>query len=347
MPHTAILLKSPPGCGKSAAAAQFAARHKRKFYAFIAGQEDPCDTAGVITLDKNGETSSRKIPAWWKHACTEPYVILADELTACSPEQFAAVLRATDDAREIAGHRLHDDTVVIAAMNPPEFAAGAARELAAPVLSRFRHRTVTGKESVDWMNGGPGIMLEFPVKDAIPQLPRVVAAYLRSNPSAALATSEGIHAAVEKQEPFACPRAWHRAACEEGEITLWHEYIGEGAAAGFINWFTKMDLPNPVEILAGRDKTVPARGDGVMATAAGIVGLLLATKPPSDAAIGHAMEWFRLAADAGHAGNAAVDLNMLVSPVERGGIGAIKASRYAKALAPYGSLLKLAGMLPN
>src|SRR5579862_4897750 len=105
--HTPILLWSFPGCGKTSAAMQFAERIRLKFYSFVCGQEDPCDTCGVIGLDSTGETSSRKLPTWWVNACKEPYVILCDELTTCSPEQFAAVLRATDDSRELCGMKLH------------------------------------------------------------------------------------------------------------------------------------------------------------------------------------------------------------------------------------------------
>lgn len=338
MPQTAILIWSAPGCGKTAAAAQFAKRHNRAFYAFVAGQEDPVDTCGVIALDAKGETSSRKLPAWWLRACKEPHVILCDELTTCSPEQFAAVLRATDDSRELCGQRLHDDTVIIAAANPPEMAAGSARELPPPVLSRFRHRRVDAAAAIDWMNGGEGIRLEFPGKKPVVQLPRVVGAYLRSNPAAALANPEQIRAAVERQEPFACPRAWHRAACEEGDVSLWGEFVGAGAAAGFLNWFTKMDLPDPVEILSGRSKVVPDRGDAVMATAAAIAGLL--GSKPSDDALAFAMAWYRLAAENGHAANAAIDLRGVCRTV-----GVARVSRYGKDLKPYGELLKLAGQL--
>lgn len=338
MPQTAILLKSPPGCGKSEAARQAADKMGLQFYAFVAAQEDPCDTAGVIALNKDGVTSSRRVPLWWKNACDKPYLILCDELTACSPEQFAAVLRATDDSREICGQRLHDKTLIVAAMNPPEFAAGAARELSAPVLSRFRHRSITGKEAIDWMNGGPGIQLNFPIAQPEPTLTQLVAVYLRNNPGAALAREEEIKAAVEKQEPFACPRAWRRASVEEGDIQSWSEYIGTGAARGFIEWFGKQDLPSPVEILAGRIKTVPSRGDSVMATAASLVALLDAKC--AEAALGHGMDWFRLAAEAGHVANAAPDLRNLIKV-----LGVNRISRYAKELKPYAAVLKLAGQL--
>lgn len=331
---TPVLLWSDPGCGKTAAVAQFAQRHKLPFYAFIAAQEDPVDMCGVIVAD-NGQ-SVRKVPKWWKDACEKAMVILADELTACGPEQFAAVLRATDDSRELCGYKLHEETIVFAACNPPETAAGAARELAAPVLSRFRHRHIKSSDAVAWMNGGDGIMLEFPVKAPIKTLPRVVGAYLRNNPSAAMASGEIIRQAVETQKPFPCPRQWWRAAQDEGAIETWGEYIGEASAASFLNWFTKMDLPDAVEIIAGRCKTVPDRGDAVMATAAAVAGLL-GTKP-TDEACACAFDWYRLAAEAGHVANCAVDLRSVVAA-----IGTNRASKYPQTIKHYADVIRLAG----
>lgn len=336
--RTPVLLIGDPGIGKSTAVKQYAARKKLPCHVMVAAQEDPVDIAGVVSLDKDGVTSSRKVPKWWKSACEQPFVLLLDELTSCGPEQYAATLRATDDSREICGHELHKDTIVFAAMNMPESAAGSARELPPPVLSRFRHRHIGAQSSIDWMNGNDGIMLEFPLKAPVASMPRVVGAYLRNNPGAAIANAEGIRAAVERQQPFACPRAWYRAACEEGAIETWNEYVGDGAAGAFLNWFTKMDLPNPVDILAGRDKTVPKRGDACMATAAAIAGLL--GEKPSEESLGYAMEWFRLAADGGGSANACIDLLTVCKKV-----GVNRVSRYGKELAPYGVLKKLAGQL--
>jgi len=334
-PRTALLLWGPPGCGKSACVPPYAAATGRDYYCMVVAQEDPVDICGIPNIDAATNCSKRSVPAWWIAACERPTVLLLDEITAGTPEQMAAVLRATDDARELAGHKLHPDTVIIAAANPPEMAAGAARELAAPVLSRFRHRDIDASAAVDYMNGGTGIVLTMPNADPIPGARRIVGEYLNRNREAAMASAEQIAAAVAAQRPYPCPRAWTRAADEEGDITAWHEYIGTHAAAGFVNWFTSMDLPDPREIIAGRDYTVPTRGDAALVTAAALAGIL--GKNPSAAALECACKWYEKAAQAGQTANTITSLKSIIAAV-----GTAKVSRHAAALKPYAALVGIA-----
>jgi hypothetical protein len=332
--RTPLLIWGAPGTGKTSAAAALAVGLGLPFYSFSAAEEDPADTCGPIGEAADG-TSTRKIPQWYAAACEKPYVILIDELTAAAPEQQAAVLRICDDRRTMAGHTLHSRTLVIAAANPPECAAGAARELSAPVLTRFRHKRITEKHALDFMAGGPGFVIAWPTAPALPGMIRIVAEYLKRNPQAAMATAEEIARAVETQTPYPCPRSWTRAAAEEGDVTLWGEYTGETAAAGFIQWFNQMDLPDPVEIVAGRCMTIPPRGDAVMATAAAIAGVL--GHKPSAAALECSMKWFSAAADAGQAANALQSVRTVIAAV---GVAAV--SRHAEALKRYGGLVAMA-----
>jgi hypothetical protein len=90
--------------------------------------------------------------------------------------------------------------------------------------------------------------------------------------------------------------------------------------------------------LAGRCKDVPARGDAVMATAASVAALL--GNKPSAQALGHAMDWYRIAAEKGQVANCAVEMDTIIKAV-----GIVAISRYAKELAPYGAVLKKAGII--
>ncbi len=332
---TPMLIWGPPGCGKSAAAAQWAAaNYGQRVITYVCSQEDPADTAGVIGENADG-TSSRRVPAWWKAACNDPHAVILEELTAAEPQQMAAVLRATDDAREIAGHRLHAETVVIATANPPEMAAGAARSLAPPILSRFRHTTVPDGAAADFLLGGAGWCIQWPAAAPIPGMRAIVATYWQCNPGAATASAEEIASAEATQSPFPTPRAWCRAADEEGDLSLWHEYIGRSAAAQFLHWFTCQDLPNPLEIVAGRCSTIPARGDAVMTTANAVASLIKRDAAP--AAIAAALTWYAAAAAAGHVANCVAAVIRIVQT-----IGTARASLHAAELTEYTAAISAA-----
>jgi len=334
MPKTPMLLWGGPGCGKSEGLRAMAERKGFGHYAMVASQEDPVDICGVIVAD-NGHCE-RKLPSWWLHACQKPHVLVFEELTTCNHEQHAAVLRATDDSRELCGHKLHEDTIVVATANPPEEAAGAARELPPPVLSRFRHRRVDYKPALDWLAGGQGLVIDIPIKPPLEGMTRIVASYLNSNPGQAQAGPDAVKVAVAKQEPFVCLRAWTRAAAEEGSLQHWHEYIGLDGAAQFIKWFTEMDLPDPRDIIAGTEKRVPPRGDGVSATA-GALAAVLGDKPTHQA-LDNAVAWYTRAAEKGFKSSCIVEIRRLVRT-----LGASRMAKYPECFKLYGQLLSELG----
>ncbi len=339
MTQTPILIVSPPGCGKSAAIALLARTLGLPIWSQIAAQEDPVDTCGVIVPNHELQTSQRYVPKYWRDACEHPFVLFFDEITAASPEQTAAVLRACDDSRTMAGFQLHENTRVLAACNPPEMAAGSARELSAPILSRFRHRKIGPNAAIDWMLGGPGLVIDprtVPPPSYPPPLVRVVGAYLNRNPSAALGNAEEIRACVEKQEPFACPRAWTRAAIEEPDNkSCWGEYVGLPWAAGFIAWLAQADLPDPQDIVDSGSRALPKRGDAIMATS-GAVQTLLGTEP-SDKQLQNGLKWMKLAAEKGFAADCAMAIMALVRA-----IGEIRTSKFSELLQPFEKLLAAA-----
>lgn len=344
MKRTPILLWSPPGCGKTEGVSATAPRLNRAYWCQVQSQEDPVDTSGVIVPDHTNQTSMRYVPQYWKAACAVPTLLFFDEVTTCDPSQFASMLRATDDSRVMCGMELHPETIVIAAANPPSMAAGAARELPAPVLSRFRHWTIGPEYAVAFMSGKPG--LDERIYQALSYTPdpqrskvmvRVTGAYLSRHMDAALATPEQIRQAVETQSPFATVRGWTRAAMERPDNPEdWCEWIGERWAAGFVTWLAAQDLPDPELILTGQEKRIPDRGDAVMATA-GSIQVLLGDKP-EETRLKHGMAWYHTAAKAGHAAECAVAMIALAKAV-----GHIRFSRYPAEMAPYAAMLRAAG----
>ena len=302
MSKTAVLLISFPGCGKSTAMEAYAKSIGKKFSCHVAAQEDPVDITGCVMPDENGLSCSRRLPAWWIRACEEPYVILFDEVSACDSSQFSGILRATDDSRELCGMKLHNDTEIFAAMNPPDMAAGSARELSPPVLNRFRIRYLDAEPAINWMCGELGL---FGTKGSNHPVVRIVGEYLKNNREAAMATVDQIQKAASEQRPFPSPRGWTRAATEIGLApgnlipVEWAEFVGIEPVSMFRAFLQKLDLPNVVDILAGRCLDVPTRGDAVMVTAGTISAMLCGGQEPSAATIKHASSWFSKAAKEG------------------------------------------------
>ena len=339
MPETPLHIVSPPGCGKSRASEVLAAHLEMPYWSQMGSQEDSVDTCGVIVPDHEKGFSRRLVPEYWIRACENPWFLMFDEITAGTQEQRTAIMRATDDCRTMAGYTLHEKTIVMAASNPPEMSAGSARELSAPELSRFRKRVIGPEPAVDWMLGGPGLILlhgAVPKPSYPPPFVRVVGAYLRKNPAAAMASAEEIKAAVEKQEPFACPRAWTRAAIEApDDRACWGEYIGTAWAATFCKWYMLADLPDPVDIVEHGAKSVPKRGDAVMATAGAVQTLL--GRDPTDKQLRNGLAWMCLAAEKGFA----ADCAMAVVALSRA-LGEIRLSRLANLFTPFEKLLNTA-----
>lgn len=254
-------------------------------HTIICSADDPTDSGGVITI--NTGATVKTCPLYFLVACFIPIVIFLDEFTAAQNEQRGPATRLCDDTRMMNGFRLHEGTRVVAAANPPEFSVGAARELTAPELTRFRHMTIGHEHAVEWMLRHEN------------QWVRLAGTYLQRNPTEAIANPERMRKAVAEQVPFPTPRSWTRCALEvwPNQMEDTDQYVGIDAASTFLNWFNKMDLPDQVEILAGTCTTVPDRGDAVMVTVTGMVGII--GEKPSLQTVKNAMRYFRLCADGG------------------------------------------------
>jgi hypothetical protein len=294
MDRCPVLLVGPPGVGKTASAYAEAKKRKLEVVYIPLAERDPVEIAGAAVPHHESKTVVWYESEAFARARKQPMLIILDELTAASRTQRVAALRWADPS---AG--LHNDTIVIATANPPEYAAGAGEPLSGPEISRFRVRQVGPEDAIRWLCGQPGEA-------------GLVGRYLRANPREALAPSEAMARAIEAQRPFPTPRGWHRAACE-GDDSAYAELVGDAAAAAYLLWREKQDLPDPGAILSGAiapKDAMPSRPDGVLATATSLAELITASKPPRryDAAIA----WWSAAADAGHAGIIAPELGRIL-----------------------------------
>lgn len=283
------LLIGAPGIGKTAGALARAAKEGLHPIAIHLAEMDPLEISGAMVPVHEERIVERYPPRWWITASKEPCLILLDELTTAAREQRVAALRCADPSRTMGGIVLHRKTLIIGTANPAAYAAGSREPLTAPEISRFRIRPMDASGAILWLanHGDPRV--------------RTVGAFLRAAPQHAIASAGAIEKAVEAQRPFPTPRSWHMAAVSGLPEKEWGSLIGDEGPLAFMAFNKNQDLPDPLDIIAGKKIEAPKTGDAALATACGIVSVLGAL--PTEGQFHAALKWFDLAAEAGYAGH--------------------------------------------
>lgn len=271
------LLTGIPGVAKTATSNAFAAALKRPSYTLIGSIREPADIAGYPMLKNGNQPACMEfVPPSWVHRLNEqPSVLFVDELTCCAPTVQAALLRVI--AEKVVGDvQLRQDTIVMAACNPPDQAAGGY-DLEPPMANRLCQLPW----EIDWESWDSGMLngLEFPAPK-VPVLPNdwrrhlgdwasKVAAFRRHRPT--------LFADMPKERsqqsgPWPSPRSWTNgtlclaaAASVESKGETRHELlsgcVGAGPAGEFFAWLDSMDLPDPNELLAAATKAIKVGND--------------------------------------------------------------------------------------
>ena len=121
-----ILIRGRHGIGKSEVVYQIAESLDLPVVERRASQMTEGDLLGMPSpemIEINGQQASQFRPfAWFIQACTEPVVLFLDEVDRATTEVRQGIFELTD-SRKLAGWTLHDDTVVIAAVNGGEHGA--------------------------------------------------------------------------------------------------------------------------------------------------------------------------------------------------------------------------------
>ena len=129
-----INLIGPPGIGKSAIVAAVAREIPMDLETMILSLCDPTDIGGFPVADGKGGLDRLPLGSI-RRACDVPTMLFLDELSCAPPAVQGAALRLVYE--RVAGDRkLHSDTRVICAMNPPAQAAGGW-DLALPMVGRL------------------------------------------------------------------------------------------------------------------------------------------------------------------------------------------------------------------
>ncbi len=112
-----VLLRGRHGVGKSCVVYQTAETLGLPVVERRASQMTEGDLLGLPTTD--GGTTSFCPPDWYAECCNEPRVLFLDEVDRATTEVRQGIFELTD-SRKLAGHHLHPDTVIFAAVNGGE-----------------------------------------------------------------------------------------------------------------------------------------------------------------------------------------------------------------------------------
>jgi midasin (ATPase involved in ribosome maturation) len=115
-----VLLRGRHGIGKSTVVYQYADKIGMPVVERRASQMTEGDLVGLPVVDDN--STKFNPPDWFKTACDEPVVLFLDEVDRATLEVRQGIFELTD-SRKLNGHKLHEGTLVFAAVNGGEHGA--------------------------------------------------------------------------------------------------------------------------------------------------------------------------------------------------------------------------------
>ena len=314
-----VLLWGAPGTSKSAMLAALAASAGAHLEVQVAGRMDPTDLGLLFPFERgSGEEKTawlRTVPPDWlvrladalsgrgyhadgtKRTKPQPAWLFLDELTTATPAVLAGLLRLV---QERAAGGLHlPELRVVAAANPPSQAAGAAMGLDAASADRWMHLR-WDVEGDTWRRG---MTRNWGSKKSVAQeridARYVITGYLAKNTAAmgGVAPREGWGETWGRPDSTS-PRSWDAlsavlasivklgyaktvikaATCPPGILAV-RGLVGTTNQGQFHKWLDFDDLPDPEDILSGKEKLPTLKDRAAVALLAAVMAAL---KPHKD-----------------------------------------------------------------
>ena len=330
-----VVLTGPPGCGKTAAVNEVARRRERWLTTIIASLREPSDFGGLPIVE--GRETFQAPPSWAKQACAhDAPIVFLDEVSTAPQSVQAALLRVVDEG--VVGElALPSHTSFVAAMNPPDSAAGGW-DLAAAFANRWMH--------LEWQGWGAAEWATWARQQGWGQAANLVGAFLRGKSTLLHAMPQDANA---RSKPWPSHRTWARA-CKlmafgsargmplsgSVAITIATGCVGEHAAGELGTYLRELDLPDPKDLLRNPDAwKVPTRGDRIWATLTSLCDYVIES--------GKARDWeraFAVLAIANDAGQGDIAISAGQEMAKRRPRGA----KVPKSLEKFLPLLEGAGM---
>ena len=115
-----VLLRGRHGIGKSTVVYQYAAQQDMEVVERRASQMTEGYLVGLPSIE--ADSTRFNPPDWFKAACDRPVVLFLDEVDRATLEVRQGIFELTD-SRKLNGHKLHNDTLIFAAVNGGEHGA--------------------------------------------------------------------------------------------------------------------------------------------------------------------------------------------------------------------------------
>ena len=243
-----ILLRGRHGIGKSCVVYQTAENLGLPVVERRASQMTEGDLLGLPSTD--GAVTSWNPPAWFKQACEVPVVLFFDEVDRAVTEVRQGLFELTD-SRKLAGYTLHEDTLIMGAVNGGEESSDyQVAEMDPAELDRWTVFDI--KPSVeDWLDWGADNIAE-PIWD-----------FINNNHNHLEHSGD-----FEPNKKYPSRRSWHRLSdclakadmLEGGENTssalyfLATGFVGFEAAVAFKDFMTNYSKVVTVEELINKGK---------------------------------------------------------------------------------------------
>lgn len=188
-----LFIWGPPGAGKSAVVAQYAAAAGMDLCDVRLSQYESVDLRGIPVPDEPSSTTRWFPPSTLPFNATRPTLLFLDEILHAQPSVQAVAFQLVLD-RRVGEHRLPPHVYIVAASNRHSDKAGV-NQLLAPLANRFAHVEVTPTLEA-WK--------AWALKPETGISPLVVG-YLNQRPSHLDLSAEAIKQGLKA---FPTPRAW-------------------------------------------------------------------------------------------------------------------------------------------